>query len=272
MTLSLIDNLRDIEDNASNAKIEEDYAHIRQQIAELDDKKRTIVVYGGRFHPFHSGHASVYNSLVKKFGKDNVYVVTSGKQAPVSSPFTFDDKTKMMQLLGVPKDKIVQVKNPYVPKEITDKVDQENTSIVFAVSEKDAERFSFAPKKDGTPSYMQPYKKGELAPLSEHGYILIVPTLDFQVGGKDVRSASEIRNMYLNADDRERVDLLRDLYGKAPKALKNLFDKKLSVTEQYYKMLASRKLTEDTDAKREWLAKARIMEARIRRDEFRYPR
>lgn len=232
---------------------------------------RTLVIYGGRFHPFHKGHKSVYDTLTKKFGHDNVYVVSSGKQAPISSPFAFEEKKKMMELLGIPGDKIVEVKNPYMPREITDHVDPEQTAIIFAVSEKDAERFSFAPKKDGSPSYMQPITK-KLKPLNQHGYVYLLPTLDFTIAGKSVRSASEIRSMYLKANDKGRTALLIDLYGPQGKKLKPLFDKRLSMVETIFKLSAQRHGWLLEDRASSVLMKARILEARIRRDEFRYKR
>ena len=39
--------------------------------------KKTVVVYAGRFQPFHRGHYAAYKKLVDKFGKDSVYVGTS---------------------------------------------------------------------------------------------------------------------------------------------------------------------------------------------------
>ncbi len=41
---------------------------------QLKNKKRVIVVYSGRFQPFHAGHNSAYEHLVEKFGVDNVYI------------------------------------------------------------------------------------------------------------------------------------------------------------------------------------------------------
>jgi nicotinamide mononucleotide adenylyltransferase len=41
--------------------------------------KKTVVVYVGRFQPFHKGHYGTYSHLVKKFGKDNFYIGTSNK-------------------------------------------------------------------------------------------------------------------------------------------------------------------------------------------------
>ena len=34
---------------------------------------KVIVIYPGRFHPFHKGHKSVYDTLIKRFGKQNVF-------------------------------------------------------------------------------------------------------------------------------------------------------------------------------------------------------
>ena len=36
--------------------------------------KKTVVIYVGRFQPFHKGHYGTYSHLVKKFGKDNVFI------------------------------------------------------------------------------------------------------------------------------------------------------------------------------------------------------
>ena len=78
----------------------------------------TVVIYPGRFHPFHAGHKSSYNFLTSKFGKNNVFVATTSKQAPITSPFSYEEKQVMMTALGIPADKIVQVRNPYNAEEI----------------------------------------------------------------------------------------------------------------------------------------------------------
>ena len=119
--------------------------------------QQTIVVYPGRFHPFHKGHASVYKHLKSKY--KTVYIATSDKVDPPKSPFNFAEKRAMMLHAGIPANAIVQTKSPYRADEIVSQYDSETTVLIFAVSEKDmAEnpRFSFAPKKDGSPSYFQP--------------------------------------------------------------------------------------------------------------------
>ena len=176
----------------------------------------TLVIYPGRFHPFHKGHKSVYDTLVQRFGKDRVYIATSNKVDPPKSPFTFDEKRAMMALTGVDPSRVVQVKNPYQATEITDKYDPQNTTVLFAVSDKDmAEdpRFSFKPKKDGSPSYYQPAQKG-MKGFDEHGYIITIPTLNFKVLGEPMRSASEFRANFARADSNVQKDMITDLFGR----------------------------------------------------------
>ena len=176
----------------------------------------TVVIYPGRFHPFHKGHKSVYDALVKRFGKNRVYIATSNKVDPPKSPFTFDEKRAMMALTGVDPSRVVQVKNPYQATEITDNYDPQNTIALFAVSDKDmAEdpRFSFKPRKDGQPSYYQPASK-DMQGFDKHGYIITVPTLQFNVLGKPMRSASEFRANFAQADSETQKAMITDLFGR----------------------------------------------------------
>jgi len=176
----------------------------------------TVVIYPGRFHPFHKGHKSVYDALVKRFGKNRVYIATSNKVDPPKSPFTFDEKRAMMALTGVDPSRVVQVKNPYQATEITDNYDPQNTIALFAVSDKDmAEdpRFSFKPRKDGQPSYYQPASK-DMQGFDKHGYIVTVPTLQFNVLGKPMRSASEFRANFARADNETQRAMITDLFGQ----------------------------------------------------------
>lgn len=191
----------------------------------------TLVIYPGRFHGFHKGHKSVYDLLAKKFGQSNVYIATSNKVDPPKSPFTFNEKKQIITFAGVPADRVVQTTNPYVAKEITSNYDADNTVLFFAVSEKDmAEdpRFQFKPKKDGSPSYFQPYKKGaKLEPLSKHGYIITVPTLDFTVNGKPVRSASELRAEFAASDSETQKRIITDMYGQYSPEIHQLMKAKI---------------------------------------------
>jgi hypothetical protein len=198
---------------------------------------KTIVIYGGRYHPFHKGHFATYQHLTKKYGADAVYVVSSGKQEPGTSPFSFADKKYMMQVCGVHADHIVQVVSPYQPKEITSAVDQDNTRIIFALSAKDAERFTFAPKKDGSPSYMQPLPKDleECRPLSQAGYVDIAPVITFSILGTEVTSASEIRKMFIEGDEDYKQKVITELYGRYDPKIYDMFNKALSPVAESFK-------------------------------------
>ena len=176
----------------------------------------TVVIYPGRVHPFHKGHKSVYDTLVKRFGKNRVFIATSDKVDPPKSPFTFEEKRAMIALTGVDPSRVIKTKSPYQATEITDNYDPQNTIALFAVSDKDmAEdpRFSFKPKKDGSPSYYQPAQK-DMKSLDTHGYIITVPTLQFNVLGKPMRSASEFRANFAKADSETQKKMITDLFGK----------------------------------------------------------
>ena len=203
-----------------------------------------IVVYPGRFHPFHLGHKASYDYLVKKYGAENVYIATSDVQAPATSPFSYSDKVSMMTKLGIPASRIARVKNPYQVKEITDNLPEpDNTALIYAISEKDmvgdGARFKFGTKKNGDPSYMQPMPESlkKLQPLSKHAYVDITPTVNFQVRGVDANSASEIRKMYIKGSDADRDQIITDLYGTYYPELRDTFDAKLGVSQQAQELI-----------------------------------
>ena len=79
------------------------YNSIMLREFEEPDNERVVVIYPGRFHPFHKGHSSIYNKLTQKFPYADVYITTSGKTDEDTSPFTFDEKKEMMiyrEILG----------------------------------------------------------------------------------------------------------------------------------------------------------------------------
>lgn len=235
---------------------------------QLDNKykiMKTLVIYPGRFHPFHRGHYASYQNLADRFGSDNVYMATSGKQAPVTSPFSFADKRMMMSKLGIPTGRIVQVTNPYRAEEITQEFDADDTVLIFSLSDKDAERISFAPRRDGTPAYLQPWPKdGKGArPMSEHGYVTRTPKATFQVMGADADSASQIRERYLQANDADRERIIADLYGEPDSTLKDIFDRRLAAGDQVREMMQRARTVGITEQQIAWLSTARDMEHEI---------
>ena len=118
---------------------------------ESVEMENVIVVYSGRFQPFHKGHFITYQNLIKKFGKDNVFIGTSNKTDNKKSPFNFrEKKTIMMKMFGIPSNKIIEVKNPYAPTEILKNYDAAKTGFITVVGEKDEQRLGG--------NYFTPYK------------------------------------------------------------------------------------------------------------------
>jgi hypothetical protein len=147
------------------------------EAAEMD---KVVVVYSGRFQPFHKGHYATYDHLVKKFGRENVYIGTSDVTDNKKSPFGFREKKAIMQkMFGISSNKIVQIKNPYAPQEILNKFDSDTTGFITVVGEKDSSRLSG--------KYFTPYKgKVEIGYLDK-GYVYTAPAQPNAISGTDVR-------------------------------------------------------------------------------------
>jgi hypothetical protein len=197
---------------------------------------RTVVIYPGRFMPFHKGHKAVYDYLVSRYGRDNVFITTSNKVAPPRSPFSFSDKLQFMHLTGVPNDSIVETPEPYRAPELVNKFDPSSTRLLFAVSEKDmAEdpRFAKWTKKDGQPTYFQPMPKDpkEMQLLDRHAYIMTVPTFNFTVLGQPMKSATEVRAQFSAGDEATKKAIIKDLFGAYDEAVYNIMQQKLSESE-----------------------------------------
>jgi cytidyltransferase-like protein len=201
----------------------------------MDNKKnklQILAVYPGRFQPFHKGHAEAYKWLKDKFGK--AVIATTDKTELPKSPFNFEEKKVMMTHAGVPESDIHKVTNPYISREILKEYDPKKTVLVFAVSEKDmAEdpRFAFKPTKSGKPGYLQPYEGNEnkLKPFGDPdkptGYVVVTPTFKFNVLGKPIKSATELRQQFANADRNTQKQIITDLYGSYSKKVHDLMAK-----------------------------------------------
>ena len=203
-----------------------------------NENTNLVVIYPGRFHPFHIGHGKVFKYLKEKFKGAQVFIASSGKTDGHKSPFAFDEKKKMMMLAGVDPNAIVQTKVPYVATEITDRFDPDTTVVLYAVSEKDMNedpRFDFPQngpklKKNGEPAHVQKWNgTADAKPLRDHSYIVTVPTFTFKIRGEDINSATQIRNMIAKADETKLIQILQDLYGRddIPSNVVDIFKRKL---------------------------------------------
>ena len=111
---------------------------VNQILLEDTELHNFVVVYSGRFQPFHKGHYATYQNLCKKFGKDKVFIGTSNKTDNRQSPFNFKEKKIIMtKMFGIQSNKIVEIKNPYAPTEILKNFDETTTGYISVVGEKD---------------------------------------------------------------------------------------------------------------------------------------
>jgi len=214
----------------------EDY-EIQASLTEATNRDRLVVIYPGRFHPFHKGHAGVYNTLVSQYGATaDVWLATSDKQEPGKSPFSFEEKRKMIATTGINPQAVVKTNSPYQAEEITSKYDLNNTVVLYAVSEKDmAEdpRFNFPTKgpnlkKDLQPAHMQQWNGWDSAkPLADHSYVTTVPTITFNVMGEPAQSATEIRQRFPNLSRDQQKTFINDLFGNYSDSVLNIMRNKL---------------------------------------------
>jgi len=154
---------------------------------------RKIAIFSGRFSPFHINHFYVYSHLVNKFGQDNVWIATSDKVEQGKSPFTFKEKKAVItKLYDIPKSKIVQVRNPYQPREILSKLPT-NTSYISAVGD-DAKVDKLCGR------YFKSFKFGvRTGSYLNQGYVYRVPNILYKVKNQRV-SGTMIRKKLLSKD------------------------------------------------------------------------
>jgi hypothetical protein len=166
-----------------------------------------IVVYAGRFQPFHRGHNDAYQRLVSKFGSANVYIATSNDTSSDKSPFSFNEKKEIAtKMFGIPSTKFVKVNNPYRPVEILKKYDGQTIAYIAAVGDKDASRLQG--------KYFKPYKGKAGYGYDEIGYTYPIPAEANPISGTDVRKG-------LGSDDKEKA---KKFFIKAyPKFDKDIF-------------------------------------------------
>ena len=201
----------------------------------VEEVKQQVVVYAGRFQPFHKGHYATYEHLLKKFGKQNVFIGTSNQQGGPKSPFNFKEKREiMMKMFNIPSSQIVQVKNPYQPKEVLDKFDSKSTAFITVVGEKDEARLGgkYFKKYDGRP------ESGYL----DNGYVYVSPAQPNAISGTDVR------NWLSASEDSQRKAGFKKAYPKFDPKIYNLISTRLmkveSIMESFFQTFDIKSLLE----------------------------
>jgi hypothetical protein len=154
---------------------------VNQILLEETELRNFVVVYSGRFQPFHKGHYATYQNLCKKFGKDKVFIGTSNKTDNRQSPFNFKEKKIIMtKMFGIPSNKIVEIKNPYAPTEILKNFDETTTGYISVVGEKDEMRLGG--------KYFEKYKGKIEQGYKDKGYVYVSPSQSNPISGTNVRN------------------------------------------------------------------------------------
>lgn len=213
------------------------------------NKPRLVVTYPGRFQPFHQGHAGVFAELQKKFGNENVYIVTSNDTSSAKSPFNFSDKYQLITAAGVPGNHIIQGDSKSMYK-LPEGFDPANTVFVTALGGPDAERLSIdtfyqeftksgkkntaipVGKKAGDPVYFQSWGRDKNpATADQHGYVVVVPEIkkSIKIKGKtyDVSHGTECRNLWnhIRKNAGARQEFLSQMYARPSAELATIYDK-----------------------------------------------
>lgn len=221
-------------------KKQADLDKIQRSLSEQTQSKlKQVVIQAGGYHPFHAGHMALWRSAQKAFPGADFWIVATNDTK--ERPFPFEIKKRIAVLAGVDPEQFVQVKSTYNPVEIKQKYDPETTQLIFVRSEKDRNEppIPGKPKKDGSPSKIQPWGHSDL-PMSQHEYMAYLPTVKFDTGAGAISSASELRNQWPSADNKQKTQLVQAVYPDiAPAAqqeIKLLLNQVLthtdSVTEQ----------------------------------------
>jgi Cytidylyltransferase-like len=189
-----------------------------------------VVLYPGRFQPFHLGHGEVFHSLQSKFGRDSVFIATSNKTELPKSPFNFTDKSILMHAAGIPSDRILEVASPY---KLPAQFDPTNTIFIAAVGAPDAQRL--APdsiKKDGNPGYFKTFKSlKECVTADKHGYVIVAEERNKVIGinGQkiDVSHGTQTREAWnlVRNNPKQRSEFLLQMYGRDDAELGRVLDK-----------------------------------------------
>jgi hypothetical protein len=170
--------------------------------------KKLVIIPGG-FHPFHAGHKALYDAARAAFPSAEIFLAATADTS--SRPFPFEAKKKLARIAGVDGHRFIQVKSPFRAEEITQMFDPNETALIFVRSEKDQDQQPRpgGVKKDGSPSYLQPYRRNGLAPMSQHGYMAYLPTVQF---GPGMTSATEIRAKWPGMTPEQKIKLVQQLY------------------------------------------------------------
>ena len=213
-----------------------------KKVNEQKEVKKVVVIYPGRFQPFGPHHKKVFDALSSKF--DDAFITTSNIQQMPRHPLNFNEKVKHMVKMGVPKNKIIQEKVPYVADNALRKFGKD-TAVVYAVGRKDRGRFNMGKKKSGGLTYYQDFKKNikNLKGYETHGYIYEAPHV--KVSG--ISSGTEIRNLLGSPkiDDKKRQQIFKKTFGYYDKKTYEMMTSRFGKLFEFYQQPNVKKLMKE---------------------------
>ena len=126
-----------------------------------------------------------------------------------------------MVKMGIPKNRIIQEKSPYVAKNVLKKYNKDTTAVIYMFGAKDAGRLSGG-------KYFQDYKKNKnkMNGYEDNGYVLTAPHVSIKVGGKEV-SGTVMRDLLGSPQyKKNREKLFRQAFGYFDKGIFNMMNNK----------------------------------------------
>lgn len=213
---------------------------------------RKVVIYPGRFQPMLRHHAQVFQALQAQFPDADVYLSSTNKTDPETSPFDFAEKQQIAQkIYGIDPSRMLQVSSPY-NVDMYD-FDPENTVMIMAVGGKDYDRFPVKninpdtglvmKKTADEPARLQPIStmKADPLPMSQRAYIAYAPTVEDQQG--DIRSASAFRQQIKSAPDQQTArEVFTKHFGEYNEEIFNLVYQRLAEQDMNESINTMRKL------------------------------
>ena len=148
-----------------------------------------------------------------------------------------------MVKMGIPKNRIIEERTPYVAKNVLKKYDKDTTAVIYIFGAKDAGRL-----KGG--KYFQDYKKNKnnMSGYEKNGYVLTAPHVSIKVGGKEV-SGTVMRDLLGSPQyKKNREKLFRQAFGYFDK---NIFNMMNSRFKKLYEFIDNN-LDKNWDGNKKW--------------------
>jgi hypothetical protein len=182
------------------------------------EEREIIAVYPGRFQPMGKHHKDTYEWMVKTFGYDNSWILSSDSVKLPKSPFTFEEKLAIAQSYGIPEEKFINTKVPYAHATWTNLkailaergLTLKDVVVYYVIGAKDQKedpRFTPGMTKRNKPTYFQfepPNTPANmLADGTQHGYLAVAPHVEYILPNGIESSGSALRDFLPTASPEE---------------------------------------------------------------------